>query len=83
MRRLAVPVIALALAACATSAHSPSPGVDTAAVEECREFAEKTVPREPVRGNSSGGRSTVYLSQDAESLHTLFDLCMRAKEALR
>jgi len=83
MRRLTVPVIALVLAACATPTRSPSPVVDTAAVEECREFAEQTVPREPVRGNGGGGRSTVYLSQDAESLHTLFDLCMKAKEALR
>jgi hypothetical protein len=79
MRRLAVPVLALALAACATR----SPSVDTAAVEECREFAEQTVPHEPVRGNGSGGRSTVYPSRDAETLHTLFDLCMKAKEALR
>jgi hypothetical protein len=83
MRRLAAPVIALALAACATPARSPSPIVDTAAVEECREFAEQTVPHLPVRGNGSGGRSTVYPSQDADALRTLFDLCMKAKEALR
>ena len=81
-RRLLPAAVALALAACAPSMRAPSPAVDTAAVEECRDFAEQTVPHEPVRGNG-GGRSTVYPSKNAESLSTLFDLCMKAKEALK
>jgi hypothetical protein len=83
MGRLLLPAVALALAACAPSTRAPSPVVDTTAVEECRDFAEQTVPHEPVRGNGGGGRSTVYPSKNAESLYTLFDLCMKAKEALK
>ena len=83
MRRLLPAAVALALAACAPSIRAPNPVVDTRAVEECRDFAEQTVPHEPVRGNGGGGRSTVYPSKNAESLSTLFDLCMKAKEALK
>jgi len=83
MGRLLPAAVALALAACAPSIRAPNPVVDTRAVEECRDFAEQTVPHEPVRGNGGGGRSTVYPSKDAESLSTLFDLCMKAKEALK
>jgi hypothetical protein len=82
MGRLFLPAVALVLVACAPSTRAPSPVVDTAAVEECRDFAEQTVPHEPVRGNG-GGRSTVYPAKNAESLYTLFDLCMKAKEALK
>ncbi|HEV8585535.1 MAG TPA: hypothetical protein VGT02_11260 [Methylomirabilota bacterium] len=77
-RGVAALMLALSVAACATA----RPAVDAKAVEECRDFAETTAPREPVRGNGAG-RSAVYPSQDAESLTTLFDLCMQAKEALK
>jgi len=62
MARLLLPAVTLALAACAPSTRAPTPVVDTTAVEECRDFAEQTVPHEPVRGNGGGGRSTVYRS---------------------
>jgi hypothetical protein len=81
-RRLVLPAMALALAACAKPAPPAAPVADARTVEECRDFAEQTVPSQPVRGNG-GGRSTVYPSRDPDSLRTLFDLCMQAKDALK
>ncbi len=72
----------LAAIACATPAREARAPTDVRVVEECRDFAEQTVPTEPVRGNGHP-RSTVYLSRNPESLRTLFDLCMEAKEALK
>ena len=51
-------------------------------MDECRDFAEQTVPSEVARGNGAG-RSTIYPSRNPESLRTLFELCMQAKEALK
>lgn len=83
---LRLSVIALALAACASPSPNRPPGeiraVDVRAVDECHDFAEQTLPNAPVRGNGSG-RWTIYPSRNAESLRTLFDLCMQAKEALK
>jgi hypothetical protein len=83
-RTLILPAIVLAVAACATSNPTPRPYVNASFVEECRNFAEQTVPVEPVpvRGTNFS-RSAVYPSRNAESLRTLFDLCLQAKEALR
>jgi hypothetical protein len=82
MRRGAVALVLIAaLPACA----APRPAalaVDMRAVEECREFAESSAPPRPVHG-TVGGRSRVYPAQDAETLRTLFDLCMQTKEALK
>jgi hypothetical protein len=78
--------IVFALAACASpSANRPLGeirAVDVRAVDECHDFAEQTLPNSPVRGNGAG-RFTIYPSRNAESLQTLFDLCMQAKEALK
>jgi hypothetical protein len=74
-------MLALALGGCAT-APSPAPVADSPAIEECRDFAERTAPRAAARG-AGAGRSMVYPKQDPESLATLFDLCMKAKEALK
>ena len=78
--------IALALAACASpSANRPLGdvrAVDVRAVDECHDFAEQTLPNSPVRGNGTG-RFTIYPARNADSLQTLFDLCMQAKEALK
>ena len=84
MLRPLVPLMVLLLAACATPAPAPRPYINAAFVEECRTFAEQTVPTEPVavRGTNFS-RSAVYPSRNPESLRTLFDLCLQAKEALR
>ena len=81
-RILILPAVVVVVAACATS--NPTPYVNASFVEECRNFAEQTVPVEPVpvRGTNFS-RSAVYPSRNAESLRTLFDLCLQAKEALR
>jgi hypothetical protein len=83
---LRLSAIALALVACASPSPNPSAGdmrpVDVRAMDECHDFAEQTLPNAPVRGNGAG-RWTVYPSRNAESLRTLFDLCMQAKEALK
>jgi hypothetical protein len=83
-RTLVVPIIVLLVAGCATPAPAPRPYVNASFVEECRNFAEQTVPVEPmpVRGTNFS-RSAVYPSRNPESLRTLFDLCLQAKEALR
>jgi hypothetical protein len=82
LRWLVLPMTALTLIACATPSASARPSADVRVVDECRDFAEQTVPHEPVHGDGRG-RSTVYPSRDADSLRTLFDLCMQAKEALK
>lgn len=79
---LGLTLIALLFVACAAPTTAPRAPVASDARDECREFAEGTLPSEPVRGNG-GGRSTVYPTRDADSLRTLFDLCMQAKDALR
>jgi hypothetical protein len=82
MCRAILPLVALLLAACAAPAQAPPTPANARALDECRDFAESTAPSQPVRGNGAG-RSTVYPSRDADSLRTLFDLCLQAKEALR
>jgi hypothetical protein len=86
MIRCAGLAIAFALAACASPSANRPPGefraVDVRAMDECHDFAEQTLPNSPVRGNGAG-RSTIYPARNAESLQTLFDLCMQAKEALK
>ena len=83
-RALIAPIVVVLAAACATPAPAPRPYVNAGFVEECRNFAEQTVPTEPVavRGTNFS-RSAVYPSRNPESLRTLFDLCLQAKEALR
>jgi len=78
--RWVLPFVVLAAAACATPASRPL--IDVRVVDECRDFAEQTVPSEVARGNGAG-RSTIYPSRNPESLRTLFELCMQAKEALK
>ena len=78
--RWALPLLVLATAACAAPATRPL--TDVRIVDECRDFAEQTVPSEVARGNGAG-RSTVYPSRNPDSLRTLFELCMQAKEALK
>jgi hypothetical protein len=73
-------LVVLATAACATPASRRLS--DVRVVDECRDFAEQTVPSELARGNGAG-RSTIYPARDPESLRTLFELCMQAKEALK
>jgi hypothetical protein len=83
-RTLIVPIVVVLAAACATPAAAPRPYANASFIEECRAFAEQTVPTEPVavRGTNFS-RSAVYPSRNPESLRTLFDLCLQAKEALR
>ena len=75
-------VVALTIPACASAPRETRIPADVRVVEECRDFAEQTVPTEPVRGNGQR-RSTVYPSRDPDTLRTLFDLCVDAKEALK
>jgi hypothetical protein len=77
---LIVALVVLATAACATPASRPLS--DVRVVDECRDFAEQTVPNEVARG-SGAGRSAIYPARNPESLRTLFELCMQAKEALK
>jgi hypothetical protein len=79
-----LPIIVLLVAACAAPAPAPRPYVNGSFVEECRNFAEQTVPTEPVAVRATNfARSAVYPSRNPESLRTLFDLCLQAKEALK
>ena len=80
-RVLAVAGILIALGACAGPTRQARPATDVRVMEECRDFAEQAVPTEPVHGNSRPPK--VYPSRNPESLRTLFDLCVDAKEALR
>ena len=80
MMRWLLVLVVLAAAACATPASRPLS--DVRVVDECRDFAEQTVPSELARGNGAG-RSMIYPSRNPESLRTLFELCMQAKEALK
>jgi hypothetical protein len=77
-----VAAVVLAAMACATPGRETRIPADIRVVEECRDFAEQTVPSEPVRGNGQR-RSTVYPSRNPDTLQTLFDLCVDAKEALK
>ena len=78
--------VALALAACASPSASRPVGdiraVDVRAMDECHDFAEQTLPNSPVRSNGAG-RFMIFPARNADSLQTLFDLCMQAKEALK
>jgi hypothetical protein len=80
MIRCLVAVVVLAAAACVTPASRPLG--DVRVVDECRDFAEQTAPSELARGTGTG-RSTIYPARNPESLRTLFELCMQAKEALK
>ena len=85
IRRARLLPIVFALAACASPSATRPPefrAVDVRAMDECHDFAEQTLPNSPVRGNGTG-RFTIYPARNAESLQTLFDLCMQAKEALK
>ena len=72
-------VLVLACAGCATQ---PKPiAVNLEHVQECQDFAERSVPAEPVRTNANG-RATVVSAPNAEALWTLFELCKQARGAL-
>jgi hypothetical protein len=80
--RLLVTAVVAACVACTPPARRPLTLMERAHVDECHAFAEETAPRVPVRASGGGGRSTVATAPNAESLQTLFELCMQAKGAM-